>query len=272
MKRKIVVLHITLILILTVGCAPKQNFQHEPRNSTNKPPETPIAMVEKPASGSHRFPIQGIPILMYHAIEFKPGNNLYVSPDNFAAQMKFLHDAGFNTISLDELYFAFKGQAILPQKPIVITFDDGYKDQFTNAFPILKQYNFVATFFVITGGIDKWAMTWEQVTQMSKSGMSIESHTVSHPDLRTLSNSLQTEELALSKQTIEGKLGTQVKYFCYPSGKYTVTTLGILNKLGYEMAFTTDYGKVKLTDNLLTLKRIRVSGSTDLNSFIKMIK
>ncbi len=185
--------------------------------------------------------------------------------------MKYLHDSGFTTISLDQLYDAYQGKAVLPEKPIVLTFDDGYPDNYTVAFPVLKQNNFKATFFVSTGAVGPGMMTWDQLKEMQEYGMSIESHTVNHFDLRTLAPAQQRKELAGSKQAIESKLGTKVKFFCYPSGKYNDVTLKILNEFGYKLAVTTVYGNAKLGDPLLQLKRIRINGGSNLATFKRQV-
>lgn len=128
--------------------------------------------------------------------------------------------------------------------PVVLTFDDGYKDFYTNAFPILKKYKFKSTIFIITDKVGQNGyMTWEDLSELSESGLvEIGSHSISHPDLSKTSESLQKEQLLKSKSEIETNLGIEVVSFCYPSGKYNETTLRLLPITGYKYAVTTRAG------------------------------
>ena len=224
-----------------------------------------------PQDWAFPFPAEGIPVLMYHSISNLPGNSLGVPPEKFALQMKYLYNAGFTTITPDQLYSALQGKTRLPRRPIMITFDDGYHDNFTAAFPVLKQYNFKATFFVVTGYIGPGMLTWDEIKQMAGAGMNIESHTVNHLDLRTLPPARMRKELADSKTAIESNLGTKVEYFCYPAGKFNSTTLALLKDLGYKMAFTTVAGTVRRNQPLLQLRRIRINGLAGLEGFQKQL-
>ncbi len=134
-----------------------------------------------------------VPILMYHYISTAPSANdkirvgLSVPPDMFDAQMKLLVDNGFTTISLFDLYNNLATGQPLPDKPIVLTFDDGYVDNYEQAFPILKKYNQTATFFVITGRADAKDpayMSWDMIAEMSRAGMDMQLHSKEHVDLR----------------------------------------------------------------------------------------
>ena len=185
--------------------------------------------------------------------------------------MKYLHESGFSTISLDQLYEAYQGKSMLPEKPIVITFDDGYLDNYTAAFPVLKQYNFTAAFFVITDVVGKGMMSWEQLREMQDYGMTIQPHTVTHPDLTALTPEQQRKEMADSKAEVESKLGTQVKFFCYPYGKFNSATLKQLKDSGYKLGLTISQGKANPADNLLLLKRLYVNGFHDLQTFKKRL-
>ena len=126
-------------------------------------------------------------VFNYHQVDNK-ANPLAVSPANFEAQMKFLVDSGCITITPDELYAGLNGEIELPPKPVLITFDDGYIDNYTNAFPILKKYNLRATIFIIPAFTSVYPgyMTWEQLKEMESNGITIESHTLTHPKLEEL--------------------------------------------------------------------------------------
>ncbi|MCL6593658.1 MAG: polysaccharide deacetylase family protein, partial [Alicyclobacillus sp.] len=121
-----------------------------------------------------------VPILEYHDITYIPHDPWAMSPSQFAEEMKYLHDNQFHVMSLDELYAVMQGRASLPARPVVITFDDGYESNYTNAFPILKQYRFPATIFMISGFVGRSGfLTKDQLLTMANSGLiEVESHTV----------------------------------------------------------------------------------------------
>src|SRR5262249_9737715 len=134
-----------------------------------------------------------VPILMYHYISVAPRNSdiyridLSVSPNNFRDQMQWLKDKGYTTITPDDLFAALTQGAKLPSQPILLTFDDGYEDAYTSAFPILKEFGFTGTFFIVTGFIDagdRNYLTWAQAKEMAEAGMSIQNHSRTHKDMR----------------------------------------------------------------------------------------
>ena len=129
----------------------------------------------------------------------------------------------------------------LPDKPIVLTFDDGYTDNYANAFPVLHNHKFTGTFFVITQFVNenRWGyMSWAQLDEMAKAGMEIGSHSLDHPELRGKSRAFQFHQLVDSKQMIETRLGTSVWSFAYPAGKYDANTISVLGSGGYLSAVT----------------------------------
>ncbi|HZW83635.1 MAG TPA: polysaccharide deacetylase family protein, partial [Candidatus Deferrimicrobium sp.] len=285
-KRLIVAIIFILFVFSTSGCTPAPPreqvnnsmniaqipLSNQPGPEQKVPGPSPVHPgTDTSVPYDHPFPAQGVPILMYHSIADLPGNNLGVPPGKFAEQMNFLHKAGFTTITPDQLLNAYIGTGKLPSSPILLTFDDGYPDNYYVAFPILKQYGFTATFFVITGDVDHGMLTWSQLKEMQDYGMSIQSHTVSHPDLRNLSDLCLRKQLADSKASIEAKLNTVVKFFCYPSGKYNAQTLNQLKELGYTMGVTTSYGFAQLNQNPLLFSRVRISGDSSLETFKKQV-
>lgn len=215
------------------------------------------------------FPTEGIPVLMYHSISTIPGNTLGVPVQQFTEEMKWLNQQNYTSLSLEEFYEALVNKTPVPEKPIVLTFDDGYSDNYDAAWPILHQYGFKATFFVTTSSVGPGMMNWDQLTDLVHQGNSVASHTVHHYDLATLSSQQQADELSLSKKDVEDHLSNKVKALCFPSGKYNQTTLELMPKLGYTLGFTTQSGKVHLGDNLLTLKRLRISGGMSITAFQK---
>ena len=217
-----------------------------------------------------KFPEEGIPVLMYHSISTIPGNSLGVPVKQFTEEMEWLHRQNYHSLSLEEFYQALVNKTPVPDKPILLTFDDGYSDNYSEAWPTLRQNGFKATFFVVTNSIGPGMMNWDQLNDLTSQGNSIGSHTVHHFDLATLSNQQQENELKISKQELENHLGIREQALCFPSGRYNKTTLELMPQLGYSLGFTTNPGKVHLGDDLLTLKRVRISGGMSLASFQQM--
>lgn len=207
-------------------------------------------------------PIPGsvfVPILMYHYIrDYRNendilGEQLSVAPATLDRQLAIIKAEGYETISLSD-FAAKKYQG----KPIILTFDDGYKDHFTNALPILDKYDFSATFFVATGLLGKDGyMTEAEVTQLKAAGMEIGGHTINHKNLANTQYEKAIEEIASS-------LRGRDKVFSYPSGKYSFETLDIVSGLGIKAAVTTNIGIATEMSNIYELPRIRVKEKTDL--------
>ncbi len=212
---------------------------------------------------------ESVPVLMYHSIGKAKFNPYVVSTDRFNLDMQYLNENGFTTLSTDELYDFMANNKPIPKKSVLITFDDGYEDNYTNAFPILKKYNFKATIFVITSTIDKSKhyLSSAQLKEMQSNGIDIESHTNLHDKLGTYSYDAQIKTLKISKQYIEKTLNKTVKYISYPFGSYNSDTLKAVKDLGYEMAFTTKGKWSNKSNGSLTLNRVFISGFHHSNSF-----
>ena len=157
----------------------------------------------------------------------------------------------------------------LPPKPVVITFDDGWQSQYTNAFPLLQKYGDTATFFIYTNAIgQKHFLTWQQVKNLDAAGMTIGSHTESHPYLLKITAKQRlTEEIAGSKQIIESQLGKKINFFAYPFGHYNKTIIDAVKEAGYKAARSFYRGVYNTKDDLFTLKVIKASNN--FNEFVK---
>ena len=209
------------------------------------------------------------PVLMYHHVAPKTGDSpYYVSPDIFAQQMAWLHDNGYHVISLDKFYNGVFGNELLPDRPVVLTFDDGNKDQYLNAVPAMMKYGFTGTFYIITNDVDAGSgyMTWDMLKEMVKDGMDIESHTVHHPNLASLDEDATRLELVNSKKVLEEKLGIRVKHLAYPGGAYSKTTIKVLEELGYLTAVTVNHSQYHSPD-LSPYKITRMHIDSDMESF-----
>jgi peptidoglycan/xylan/chitin deacetylase (PgdA/CDA1 family) len=198
-----------------------------------------------------------VPVLNYHKVD-NIQHALALTPDEFDEQMGYLAENGYHTISPDQLVGYLKYGRPLPDKPVLITFDDGYLDNYTNAYPILKKYHFTATIFLVTSlvGADERFMTWDQVREMQKSGFTFGSHTVHHQALTKLTPEQVQEELLGSRDEMERRLGAKPRYFAYPTGAYNRQLAETVRLAGYRAAFTIRYGEVGLESDQYALERI----------------
>lgn len=222
---------------------------------------------------TYGFPAQGIPVLMYHAIESLPGNSLGVPPEQFAEEMKYLQEQGYQTLSVERFAALINNPqgTLLPPRPILLTFDDGYADNYRTAWPILQQYGFVGTFFIVSASVGPGMMTWDNLRDLAQHGNSIGSHSVHHYDLTKLSAIQLQHELVDSKAALTQELHVPVLAFCYPSGRYTAATEEMLARTGYSLAFSTEPGRVSKSANPFALKRIRIPGGLPLTAFKNLL-
>jgi len=217
-----------------------------------------------------------VPILMYHYISDPPRDandirrDLSLAGPDFELQLRYLVNEGYHSISMQDLIMHIRQGTPLPEKPIVLTFDDGYKDAFTVAFPLLKKYGFTGTFFIFTQPLDKENrdyLSWQEVELMSAAGMEIGSHSASHPDLRKQPDDALVAEIVDSKKEIESHIHKPVLSFCYPANTYNSRVIQLVQEAGYWAAVTTQQGVEHTSDNRLLLRRIRVRGEAGLERF-----
>ena len=253
-----------------------------PSPSTPASPESPSTQALQHLNPSTPLGVDtsvSVPILMYHYIRNNPdpndtlGDDLSVSPDNFKDQLTYLKSHGFTTVSLDDLVLALTGSRDLPQKPIILTFDDGYDDMYTTAYPLLRDNGMVATSYVVTGFIAKAGYMDERaITELDKSGVvTIGSHTQYHVDLSKQTSKRAATEIIESKKKLEQLLGHTVNHFCYPSGKYTDEVVTAVNGAGYLTATTVDPGNTHTYNDRLTLTRVRIHGNTTIEKFGQLV-
>jgi peptidoglycan/xylan/chitin deacetylase (PgdA/CDA1 family) len=205
-----------------------------------------------------------LPILVYHHVV--PGvvsgssvmRSLFVTPDAFDQQLKYLKDNRYQSVSFDDLADCVEYGVPLPDRPVILSFDDGWENQFAYGFPLLQKYGFTATFFVVTGYLDyQNFMTTEQLKTMIAAGMTIGGHSRSHPALPTIGSSQRLQdEIAGSKSWLEERLGVPVTTFAYPYGSYTPAVVALIKAAGYRTARTVDDGTHATADNLETLPGI----------------
>ncbi|MFQ3567571.1 MAG: polysaccharide deacetylase family protein [Aggregatilineales bacterium] len=212
-----------------------------------------------------------VPILMYHYVSEPPEDAdemriaLSVTPAMFRQHMDFLFFQGYTPISLYHLHEALLTGLPLPPQPVILTFDDGHIDHYTNVFPVLREYGFTATFFIITATADHNHpdhLSWDQIAEMARAGMSMESHTRDHVDLRGRDYDFLVYQLLGAQESLEYYTGRTPHLFAYPAGNYDAMTLTVLRTLPVWRAVTTRPGVLHTTDNALALPRLRISNTT----------
>ncbi|MER3401486.1 MAG: hypothetical protein C4313_10280 [Thermoflexus sp.] len=221
-----------------------------------------------PADGRAR--VLHVPILMYHYISEPPPGadrfrlDLSVRPSQFEAHLQHLRAAGYATVSLSDLIAHLTQGQPLPPRPVVLTFDDGYRDAYTEAFPRLLRYGFRGTFFVLTGRADAGDpryLSWAQIREMSAAGMDMQLHGREHIPLAGRDEAFLFYHIVGGKQSLEAHTGRPVRFFAYPSSIYDSGLIRFLEAYRFWGAVTTAYGAEERLDNRFMWPRIRIRGT-----------
>lgn len=216
-----------------------------------------------------RFQLK-IPVLMYHFVRTDPSkDDMIVQTKDFEAQMNYLKTNGFSTLSMDKLYSALTTGKNIPNKPVVITIDDGYTDTFTDAYPIIKKHGFNATVFMISNrlDVDPRYMKSENIKELEANGISIEDHTANHEKLTTLTYDASVATLNKSKAKLEPLLNKKLLYFTYPFGSTNEASIKAVKDTGFKMAFTTKPGYANLGNGILTVNRFQIFQNMTFEKF-----
>lgn len=229
-----------------------------------------------------------VPILMYHSIPDEvasenahPYFGIETAVRVFESHMQILRDSRYRTVTTGEVVALANSPKKLRDRAVAITFDDGYRDFYVNAFPILQKYGFQATVYLPTRYVDdqtatfkgKKCMTWCQVRELRRHGILFGSHTISHPQLRNISSSDVEREVSSSKQIIEDQLGEAVRSFAYPyafpenDAPFTDTLRNLLEASGYDNGVSTVIGSFHSPHDRFFLKRLPVNSWDDLALF-----
>ncbi len=234
---------------------------------------------------------KSVPILIYHSIsdhatpQFKPYT---LPPTVFAEHMAYLHQHAYTPITVRQFMHArSQGGSVssaLPERPVIITFDDGYADFFTEAFPSLKQYSFTATVFVLTAfvnGTGLWLrrrgeatrpmLTWDQLTAISASGIECGGHSHSHPQLDTLPLEVVRDEIVRCKKLLEDHLGQAVTSFAYPYGFHNATTKRLVKEAGYTSACAGKNRVCTVTTSPFALTRLGIDVDTSVDDLAALL-
>ncbi|MEK8130126.1 polysaccharide deacetylase family protein [Paenibacillus filicis] len=213
-----------------------------------------------------------IPVLNYHSIGKKPGSTLVLDPELLAAQMDYLDREGYTPLTLSDFMLVLEHKLEKPDKPVLLTFDDGYMDNYELAMPILQRYNFPATLFMSPGSVGQPDyLTWEQAKEMKEAGWDIQPHGMTHPRLSKLSAAKQRLEITEASRLIEEELGVKSLVFCYPYGDFNNDTLAILKEEGFKYAFTIEQGLTTSRQHPLQLKRIYVNAQDSLKQWARKL-
>lgn len=224
--------------------------------------------------------VLSVPILMYHHVGSEPENSdgvrhdLTVSGTDFETEVAWLSRSGYASVTLDQIYQAIQGNFVLPKKPVVVTFDDGYSDVFETAVPILQKYSFIGSFAVIGGfvGNPDYA-TWDQIRRAKEMGMEIVSHTYDHFDGSNpkYDKEFIQKNLELSLETLDKNVGKVPRILVYPYGHYTPLYIETAKEVGFVMGLTVHFGKTVDPANLLETPRVRVHGGESLERFVENV-
>lgn len=209
---------------------------------------------------------EGFPILEYHMVQQEDPKDAYaynVPVEDFQQQLDYLQEQGYTTISIRDYLRAKKGLLQLPEKPIILTFDDGYESNYKELLPILEERGLKATIFMVTNDIGKDGyLSWQQLKDMEKRGIEIGSHTANHLPLTGMSLDEAREEVKLSKLLMEWNGMKTIYTLSYPNGKYTTDLEQMLKEEEYLAAVTGDAGLNTFDTDPYQLQRINITHPT----------
>jgi peptidoglycan/xylan/chitin deacetylase (PgdA/CDA1 family) len=208
---------------------------------------------------------RAVPILMYHVVGTPPADApfpaLYVRRADFAGQLAWLRAHGYHGVSLRRVYDYWQRGYALPQRPVVLTFDDGYREDYTNVRRLLAQRHWPGVLNLAVQNVLDGKLTVAQIRTLIANGWEIDAHTLTHPDLTTLGRRDLRREVAGSRAWIRRRFHVPVDFFCYPSGRYDARVVAAVRSAGFFAATMEGFRPASPRDGLLTLPRIRVDGS-----------
>jgi len=252
---------------LRINCRPLPfNFQHK----TVLTPPIPILTYHQVSLRLNRGAVRHAPLAVEKYI---------LSPQAFSSQMSWLAGRGYTPISLEALLACRRGEDVLPNKPVMITFDDGYQDLIRYAVPILQKHAFPAIFYLVAGLVGQtnaWMegpgeiplMDWDEARQLIDSGFQIGSHSMHHPKLAEIPLEDVRNELADSRHLLELRLGCEIRHLAYPHGAYNEAVQRIAGETGYHSAVSIRIGLSNLTDDVYALQRVPMSRQDSMLDFI----
>jgi peptidoglycan/xylan/chitin deacetylase (PgdA/CDA1 family) len=237
---------------------------------------------------SVRSGIKNVPILMYHNISLHATRKyklFAVPPALFADHMAYLHRHAYTPITVTQFINArAKGSSALPERPVILTFDDGFADFFTDAFPVLQRFGFTATLYVATAfvnGTSRWLhregeaacsmLTWDQLTGISTAGIECGGHSHCHPQLDILPIVVARDEIVQCKRLLERHLGQEVFSFAYPYGYHTAIIKQLVREAGYSSACAVKYEMSSEATDPFALARLMMKPSTSVGTLAALL-
>ena len=216
-----------------------------------------------------------VPMLMYHDVEAAtadaPLPELHVDEDDFRDQMKWLADNGYTGVTMEQVADAWYHHGVLPKKPVVISFDDGFKSHYTVALPELQKLGWPGVInlqaYAPKGLPDDAPLAPDRVKALLAAGWELASHSITHPDLTTVDGEQLASEVEKSKRGLERQFGVKINHFCYPAGQYDDAVAKEVKKAGYTTASSVEPGLAS-PDEPYDLNRIRINASDGLSGFI----
>jgi peptidoglycan/xylan/chitin deacetylase (PgdA/CDA1 family) len=272
-------------LILVAAAAAVIVLDALPGSSTPQATSTPAASRTQPrgTSSASRTPARpgtaSVPILVYHVINARPAGSsadpaLYVPADEFSSQMEALKANGWHSVTLDQIEaYWTRGASLGPGKPIVITFDNGYASQYTNALPVLKRLGWPGVENLELAGLppSEGGLTDAQIRGLIAAGWELDTQGMSHADLTGLDAARLTNEVATARQTLHGRYGVPANWFSYPSGDYDATVIDAVRAAGYLGATTVNPGWASPQQDRFRLPRLVVTGGTAPSQLLAQI-
>lgn len=250
-----------LVVVLTMVLAGCGLLSQKTEPTSSAPPVKEVKMVHP----------SGIPVLMYHKIGDDKDNDAVIREDLFREQMKFLKDNGYNPLTMDQLYDYVVNGAAVPEKPVVLTFDDGYADTYSIVYPLMKEYGFAATVFINPGDVGT-RLTWDQIREMHKNGITISNHGFQHIEMGQLSEAKQIENITKAQEALAKEVGIKDNpWFCYPYGDKNEFTDAATKKAGIKMSMAMKSGWAHTGDNPYNILRVWVGNAVDIKHFEERI-
>jgi len=231
---------------------------------------TPVATATRNLTPDGVQRTANVPILMYHYISEPPADadiyrkDLSVAPARFESHLRLLQERGYRTVMLDDLLSFLANGAPLPEKSVILTFDDGYADNYTYAYPLLRKYGMIGHFFIISDFVNQARpgyMTWPQIEEMALGGQRIGSHSRDHPDLKGKAVDYLVWQALGGLEAIQEHTGSHPRWISYPAGSYDDQVIAVYKSAHYWGGLSTEQGATHTLDQIFALKRVRVRGS-----------
>jgi peptidoglycan/xylan/chitin deacetylase (PgdA/CDA1 family) len=217
-----------------------------------------------------------VPILMYHVVTAAPAgvaySQLWTPKETFRSTIGLLARSGYRGVTLDQVWKAWHGGPGLPAHPVVVSFDDGYLSHVTHAKPVLRAAGWPGVLNLEGKNIGSGGLTRRQVRTLIGAGWEVDSHTLTHPDLRTLDAATLTRELAGSRALLRRDFGVPVSFLCYPAGRYDARVEAAARAAGYVGATTVEPGLASPSADPFALPRIRVNGTDSAETVLQHVR